>query len=37
MRLPQIAPMLVTPGALPPSGAEDNWAFEPKLDGSPDT
>ncbi|MFJ7201862.1 MULTISPECIES: non-homologous end-joining DNA ligase [unclassified Streptomyces] len=33
MRLPQIAPMLATPGSLPPVAVEDRWAFEVKQDG----
>ncbi|MFF3129697.1 non-homologous end-joining DNA ligase [Streptomyces sp. NPDC057908] len=31
--LPRIAPMLATPGGLPPEAVEDRWAFEVKYDG----
>ncbi|MCX4399519.1 non-homologous end-joining DNA ligase (plasmid) [Streptomyces sp. NBC_00053] len=31
--LPRIAPMLATPGALPPAVTEERWAFEVKQDG----
>ncbi|WP_331749659.1 MULTISPECIES: ATP-dependent DNA ligase [unclassified Streptomyces] len=31
--LPRIAPMLATPGCLPPAAVEDRWAFEVKQDG----
>ncbi|MEV7715265.1 non-homologous end-joining DNA ligase [Streptomyces sp. NPDC088270] len=31
--LPRIAPMLATPGALPPVAMEGRWAFEVKQDG----
>ncbi|MFE7041741.1 hypothetical protein ACFU9X_20550 [Streptomyces atratus] len=31
--LPRIAPMLATPGSLPPEAVEDRWAFEVKHDG----
>ncbi|MFE7354232.1 ATP-dependent DNA ligase [Streptomyces sp. NPDC057543] len=31
--LPRIAPMLATPGSLPPEAVEDRWAFEVKYDG----
>lgn len=31
--LPRIAPMLATPGSLPPAAVEDRWAFEVKHDG----
>ncbi|MFD9602890.1 ATP-dependent DNA ligase [Streptomyces sp. NPDC059970] len=31
--LPRIAPMLATPGGLPPEIVEDRWAFEVKHDG----
>ncbi|WP_413754441.1 ATP-dependent DNA ligase [Streptomyces sp. R-74717] len=31
--LPRIAPMLATPGVLPPEAVEDQWAFEVKYDG----
>ncbi|WP_331737400.1 non-homologous end-joining DNA ligase (plasmid) [Streptomyces sp. NBC_00984] len=31
--LPRIAPMLATPGSLPPAAVEDRWAFEVKQDG----
>ncbi|MGW1412278.1 ATP-dependent DNA ligase [Streptomyces sp. NPDC002403] len=33
MSLPRIAPMLATPGALPPVAVEYRWAFEVKQDG----
>ncbi|WP_442817896.1 non-homologous end-joining DNA ligase [Streptomyces sp. NBC_01591] len=33
MSLPRIAPMLATPGSLPPAAVEDRWAFEVKQDG----
>ncbi|MEV5986706.1 non-homologous end-joining DNA ligase [Streptomyces sp. NPDC052051] len=33
MRLPLIAPMLATPGALPPAGQDERWAYETKQDG----
>ncbi|WP_328512807.1 non-homologous end-joining DNA ligase (plasmid) [Streptomyces sp. NBC_00376] len=31
--LPRIAPMLATPGGLPPAVTEERWAFEVKQDG----
>lgn len=31
--LPRIAPMLATPGTLPPAATDDRWAFEVKQDG----
>ncbi|MFD4033038.1 non-homologous end-joining DNA ligase [Streptomyces sp. NPDC058637] len=31
--LPRIAPMLATPGPLPPAATDDRWAFEVKQDG----
>jgi bifunctional non-homologous end joining protein LigD len=31
--LPHIAPMLATPGAMPPPAEQDRWAFEMKWDG----
>ncbi|MFE9911354.1 non-homologous end-joining DNA ligase [Streptomyces clavifer] len=31
--LPRIAPILATPGALPPAATDDRWAFEVKQDG----
>ncbi|MFD9499002.1 non-homologous end-joining DNA ligase [Streptomyces sp. NPDC060035] len=31
--LPRIAPMLATPGTLPPAATDDQWAFEVKQDG----
>ncbi|MHB9848477.1 ATP-dependent DNA ligase [Streptomyces krungchingensis] len=33
MRLPLIAPMLATPGTLPPRGQDMRWAYETKQDG----
>ncbi|MFF3315580.1 ATP-dependent DNA ligase [Streptomyces sp. NPDC003035] len=33
MDLPRIAPMLATPGVLPPSARHAEWAFETKQDG----
>ncbi|MFF4957718.1 ATP-dependent DNA ligase [Streptomyces sp. NPDC001222] len=33
MRLPLIAPMLATPGVLPPARQDDRWAYETKQDG----
>ncbi|WP_055490938.1 ATP-dependent DNA ligase [Streptomyces sp. TP-A0356] len=33
MRLPLIAPMLATPGTLPPAGQDARWAYETKQDG----
>ena len=33
MRLPLIAPMLATPGALPPTPQDAQWAYETKQDG----
>ncbi|MFJ7201090.1 MULTISPECIES: ATP-dependent DNA ligase [unclassified Streptomyces] len=33
VRLPRIAPMLATPGALPAAATEDHFAFEVKQDG----
>ncbi|MFF4915428.1 non-homologous end-joining DNA ligase [Streptomyces tendae] len=33
MELPLIAPMLATPGALPPAGQDARWAYETKQDG----
>ncbi|MEU8588902.1 ATP-dependent DNA ligase [Streptomyces sp. NPDC048664] len=33
MRLPLIAPMLATPGVLPPAGQDTRWAYETKQDG----
>ncbi|MEU6095222.1 ATP-dependent DNA ligase [Streptomyces sp. NPDC047079] len=33
MRLPLIAPMLATPGSLPPARQDDQWAYETKQDG----
>ncbi|AVH61648.1 MULTISPECIES: ATP-dependent DNA ligase [Streptomyces] len=33
MRLPLIAPMLATPGTLPPAGQDMRWAYETKHDG----
>ncbi|MGV9245686.1 ATP-dependent DNA ligase [Streptomyces sp. NPDC003710] len=33
MRLPLIAPMLATPGSLPPARQDDRWAYETKQDG----
>ncbi|WP_449343710.1 ATP-dependent DNA ligase [Streptomyces lutosisoli] len=33
MSLPLIAPMLATPGALPPAGQDMHWAYETKQDG----
>ncbi|WP_308368675.1 ATP-dependent DNA ligase [Streptomyces sp. ISL-36] len=33
MDLPRIAPMLATPGALPPPARHAEWAFETKQDG----
>ena len=33
MVLPSIAPMLASPGLLPPAAAETSWAFEMKWDG----
>ncbi|MFD9033344.1 ATP-dependent DNA ligase [Streptomyces sp. NPDC059567] len=33
MDLPRIAPMLATPGALPPPGRDAAWAYETKQDG----
>ncbi|WP_317883455.1 ATP-dependent DNA ligase [Streptomyces sp. W16] len=33
MPLPHIAPMLATPGALPPAGQDTRWAYETKQDG----
>ncbi|MEV7102876.1 ATP-dependent DNA ligase [Streptomyces atroolivaceus] len=31
--LPRIAPMLATPGRLPPAAADEQWAYEVKQDG----
>lgn len=31
--LPRIAPMLATPGHLPPAATDDRWAYEVKQDG----
>ncbi|WP_189191305.1 non-homologous end-joining DNA ligase [Streptomyces albiflavescens] len=33
MRLPLIAPMLATPGTLPPAGQDMRWSYETKHDG----
>lgn len=33
MDLPLIAPMLATPGTLPPAGQDPRWAYETKQDG----
>ncbi|MGW3106073.1 ATP-dependent DNA ligase [Streptomyces sp. NPDC001100] len=33
MPLPRIAPMLATPGTLPPAGQDAGWAYETKQDG----
>ncbi|MFI7350910.1 ATP-dependent DNA ligase [Streptomyces sp. NPDC049936] len=33
MELPQIPPMLATPGALPPAALDGRWAYETKQDG----
>ncbi|MFJ5531922.1 ATP-dependent DNA ligase [Streptomyces sp. NPDC093261] len=33
MRLPLIAPMLATPGVLPPARQDEKWAYETKQDG----
>ncbi|MFJ6117824.1 ATP-dependent DNA ligase [Streptomyces sp. NPDC092129] len=33
MRLPLIAPMLATPGVLPPARQDTQWAYETKQDG----
>ncbi|GHD41537.1 ATP-dependent DNA ligase [Streptomyces galbus] len=33
MDLPLIAPMLATPGTLPPPGQDERWAYETKQDG----
>ncbi|SEE96128.1 bifunctional non-homologous end joining protein LigD [Streptomyces sp. 3213] len=33
MPLPHIAPMLATPGTLPPAGQDARWAYETKQDG----
>ncbi|MFF9161896.1 ATP-dependent DNA ligase [Streptomyces longwoodensis] len=33
MELPLIAPMLATPGTLPPPGQDERWAYETKQDG----
>ncbi|MGW7268791.1 non-homologous end-joining DNA ligase [Streptomyces sp. NPDC054842] len=33
MRLPRIAPMLATPGVLPPAAQDPRWAYETKQDG----
>ncbi|KAB1142422.1 ATP-dependent DNA ligase [Streptomyces luteolifulvus] len=33
MRLPLIAPMLATPGSLPPAAQDARWAYETKQDG----
>ncbi|WP_443064032.1 ATP-dependent DNA ligase [Streptomyces sp. NBC_00376] len=33
MGLPRIAPMLATPGSLPPADVKNRWAFEVKQDG----
>ncbi|MFE2358165.1 non-homologous end-joining DNA ligase [Streptomyces parvulus] len=33
MELPQIPPMLATPGALPPASLDARWAYETKQDG----
>jgi bifunctional non-homologous end joining protein LigD len=32
-QLPRIAPMLATPGVLPPASQDNPWAYETKLDG----
>ncbi|MFI1585652.1 ATP-dependent DNA ligase [Embleya sp. NPDC020630] len=32
-QLPRIAPMLASPGTLPPRNQDDRWAYETKLDG----
>ncbi|MFC9060240.1 non-homologous end-joining DNA ligase [Streptomyces sp. NPDC057074] len=33
MQLPQIPPMLATPGVLPPAALDGRWAYETKQDG----
>ncbi|MFD4263640.1 non-homologous end-joining DNA ligase [Streptomyces sp. NPDC058534] len=33
MELPQIPPMLATPGVLPPAALDSRWAYETKQDG----
>ncbi|WP_333737514.1 non-homologous end-joining DNA ligase [Streptomyces sp. IBSBF 2806] len=33
MPLPLVAPMLATPGSLPPAGQDARWAYETKQDG----
>ncbi|MGW0211743.1 ATP-dependent DNA ligase, partial [Streptomyces sp. NPDC003233] len=33
MPLPLIAPMLATPGTLPPAAQDRRWAYETKQDG----